>query len=385
MIKTFKTEFKPSAHQKAYLSQAFGVRRWTWNWAVSLLHKQAPTTKFPSVFELQKQLNNTLVKDPTYSWLSAVNSMVRSEALKDFGLSLKAAAVNRHKSKCLNHNLSPKKYMPTFQKKGICKDSARLHKKGGYEFSVCSAHKFSCVTTHNQSRLVLNLRENISFLQDADIKTCTFSRCGGRYFLSITYEKTNHKQQTKDGVVGIDLGIMHVATCYDQDKAVFVLDVPSTLRCAEKHTERINRLLARSKVDSNRHARLLFRLQRSYLHETNIKKDCREKFTTMLVKSYKTIKIDDFNFESAKKLDVNRSLYRVGAYQFKLRLEQKAADRSCKVVYVPEGTSTTKTCSHCGNVQDMKLADRTYVCAECGNTLDRDLNSAINVFKLQIN
>jgi len=40
--------------------------------------------------------------------------------------------------------------------------------------------------------------------------------------------------------------------------------------------------------------------------------------------------------------------------------------------------NTTKQCSCCGQIKEMKLSDRIYNC-DCGLTLDRDLNSAINI------
>ena len=40
---------------------------------------------------------------------------------------------------------------------------------------------------------------------------------------------------------------------------------------------------------------------------------------------------------------------------------------------------STKTCSVCGNIQDMPLKERTFECASCGAVMSRDLNAAINL------
>lgn len=42
---------------------------------------------------------------------------------------------------------------------------------------------------------------------------------------------------------------------------------------------------------------------------------------------------------------------------------------------------STKTCSKCGNVQEIALDERVYVCKnkKYGNIMDRDLNSAIDI------
>ncbi|MGD1700435.1 zinc ribbon domain-containing protein [Dapis sp. BLCC M229] len=42
---------------------------------------------------------------------------------------------------------------------------------------------------------------------------------------------------------------------------------------------------------------------------------------------------------------------------------------------------SSKTCSRCGDLQDMPLNLRTYDCPECGISIDRDLNASINLKK----
>ena len=45
---------------------------------------------------------------------------------------------------------------------------------------------------------------------------------------------------------------------------------------------------------------------------------------------------------------------------------------------------SSKTCCKCGYVKrDLTLKDRTYKCPKCGLTIDRDINAAINLFKLE--
>lgn len=46
---------------------------------------------------------------------------------------------------------------------------------------------------------------------------------------------------------------------------------------------------------------------------------------------------------------------------------------------------TTKTCSRCGNIQNISLKDRIFICKTCGFEIDRDNNSAINIFEKYIN
>ena len=379
-MKTFKTEFHPTTQQEEYIRKACGIRRWTWNWAVATYFEEAKNDVFLTAWDLNKRLNNGLVKENGYEWLSDVNSMVRSGAINDFGVAIIAYAKAKKYSKLKSENNSIDKYKPHFKKKGKCTESFRIFKKGGSEFKVHSAHDFSMVTTRGHQRLHIHPLESVEFLKSADIKTCTISMQGGKFFMSLTYEKTNQRKQTcGTGKVGIDLGIKHAAVCFDGTSTKFI-DTPPTLKAAEKKTERFNQRLAVTTKGSKRHSKALRALQRAYMHEANIKKDWREKLTTELIRSYGQINIDDFSFEGAKNLNVNRALYRVGCYLFKLRLEQKAEASGCTINYVPQFTPTTRTCSKCGEVQVVQISDRTYSCKHCGLVIDRDENAARNVY-----
>lgn len=396
MVKTFKTEFIPTAKQKEYIHRACGIRRWTWNWAVATFFEAAKSGEFPSSYDLQKQLNNTLVLQEEYSWLSEVNSMVRGEALKDFGLAIKAYAKARQRAKRTVEKLPVDKYKPHFKKKGQCEESFRLFKKGGSEFKLHSAHDLSVVTVKGQPRMHIYPKESIAFLSDADIKTVTFSMKGGRYFVAVTYEKTNLTPRVKGvGKVGIDLGVKHAAVSFDGN-ASMTYDLPETLATAEKRIARCNRVFARPQKGSKRHEKLKQRLQRAHMHAANIRDDWQSKLTTHLVETYDTIVIDDFSFKgfvsmetvktdgirkhAVTKRGACRKLYSVAPYSFKLKLETKAAERGNTVVYVPKGTPTSRTCSQCGEKQIVSLNTRTFKCQHCGLVLDRDTNAAINVY-----
>ena len=61
-------------------------------------------------------------------------------------------------------------------------------------------------------------------------------------------------------------------------------------------------------------------------------------------------------------------------------LQYKAESAGCAVVGV-NPRDTSKTCSNCGNVQEISLSERTFNCGTCGVSKDRDLNASINILK----
>ena len=64
--------------------------------------------------------------------------------------------------------------------------------------------------------------------------------------------------------------------------------------------------------------------------------------------------------------------------RFRQILSYKAESAGMEVIEVnPKDTS--RTCSNCGNIQDMPLSERTFLCNRCGMHRDRDYNASINI------
>ena len=89
MIYAFKTRIYPTSKQRKYFAKAFGIRRFIWNYALNEYLESLNIGNPKSEYDLKKQINNSIVKDDNYKWLSEVNSMVRQESLKDLFLGLK--------------------------------------------------------------------------------------------------------------------------------------------------------------------------------------------------------------------------------------------------------------------------------------------------------
>ena len=64
---------------------------------------------------------------------------------------------------------------------------------------------------------------------------------------------------------------------------------------------------------------------------------------------------------------------------FRLLLENRINKYETAIVIADKYYASSKTCSCCGNKQEMKVDKRIYKCNKCGLILDRDLNAAINL------
>lgn len=158
-------------------------------------------------------------------------------------------------------------------------------------------------------------------------------------------------------------------------------------RRLDKLSRKHDKNLTNCKPNSKRYAKFLDLKQNRAAKAARIRKERLELYTTWLASNYNYIKIDDFTFEGSK--DVIRKkqrneLYRCMKYEFKQRLEQKAAETGCKVSYVNHqtGQRTTKKCSCCDSYHIKIVDKRRIICLDCGFEEDRDVNAAINAFKL---
>ena len=65
--------------------------------------------------------------------------------------------------------------------------------------------------------------------------------------------------------------------------------------------------------------------------------------------------------------------------EFKQALEKKCDRLNIKLQYVDEWM-TTKMCSQCGFVNNNIGKSRLFFCEHCNDILDRDINSARNIY-----
>jgi putative transposase len=85
--------------------------------------------------------------------------------------------------------------------------------------------------------------------------------------------------------------------------------------------------------------------------------------------------------ERRKRQIRNRLVYNDwGLYGFVQMLAYKCLRFGKELHTIDEG-DTTKTCHVCKRKKDMPLWVRTYRCENCGLVMDRDENSAVNIYR----
>ncbi len=214
---------------------------------------------------------------------------------------------------------------------------------------------------------------------EGKIKTMTIKKNADKYyaiFTAISEVKIPEIRNTNP--VGIDLGLNSFIALSDGTK----IKKPKFMIEKKKKLARWQRIVARRKKGSKRREKAKLKLQIEWEKITNQSIDFAHKLSNALVNSgYTSFAIEKLNInEMVKNHTLAQSIYNASWKRFIQFLSYKAESAGMKVIEV-DAKNTTKTCSRCGNIQDMPLSQRTYICNRCGLQIDRDINAAINILK----
>lgn len=184
--------------------------------------------------------------------------------------------------------------------------------------------------------------------------------------------QVNHPSAEK---IGIDVGLESFATLSNGESVTN----PRYLVKSEKRIKLLQRRLSRKVKGSANRRKSRFRLAKQHLKVSNIRADFLHKLSRKIVKSFSFIAVEDLQIKNmVKNHALAKSISDASWSCFMQMLEYKAVTSGSNFVKV-NPRDTSKTCSKCGNIQEMPLAIREFLCLKCGFACHRDLNSAYNI------
>jgi putative transposase len=200
-----------------------------------------------------------------------------------------------------------------------------------------------------------------------------------------------------DGTVAFDLGIKTLATGVNDQGRFYHIGGFKGYRWYNRQLDKI-----RSKRDHcKKHSRRYLYLSRVYKRvaerKRNKQRDCLHKASHLIAGTLaeRAVVIGDLSQrqmvikkqegetrkERRKRQLRNRMVYNDwGLYGFVQMLEYKCL-RFGKELHIIDERDTTKTCHVCKHKKGMPLWIRTYRCENCGLVMDRDENSAVNIYE----
>lgn len=377
MLRTFKTEIKPTEEQKIKIHKTIGVARYIYNFYIAENQKVYEESKlFLSANEFSKYLNNDFIpNNEEYLWIKEVSSKSTKESIRNAETAFKR----------FFKGLSG---FPKFKKKN----------KSDVKMYFVKDHKGDCICERHKIKIPtlgwVRLKEKGYIPTTKDeytITSGTVSYKAGKYYVTCLVDITEpQREELNDYGLGIDLGIGNFAIV-SNGKVYKNINKSSKVKKLEKKLKREQRKLSR-KYENHKNQKKgeatyknidkqELKVQKLYKRLADIRTDYINKTVSELVKTKPAyITIEDLNVSGMMK---NRHLSKAIAsqkfYEFRVKLKLKCEVYGIELRIADRFYPSSKTCHKCGNIKkDLKLSDRTYIC-ECGYQEDRDLNASLNL------
>lgn len=355
-LKAYRYRFYPTQTQIDQLEVEFGNARFVWNHALEMRSKAYKRRKESlNYVGLGKHLTH-LKRTSRFEWLNNSTSCVLTQKLID-------------QDKAFKNFFDGRAQYPKFKKKSHAQS---------IRFQLDQRH----VARNYRPAELLKLPKigelNIRWSQipGGIPKMVTVSKTAtGKYFVSFACEvEIDHAPKTGK-IVGVDVGVKDVVVTSDG----FHSGAPKFTYKNEKRLRKAQRILSRRTKGSKRWHKQRIAVARIHEDISNCRKDFLHKLTTKLVRENDVICLEDLNVSGMmKNYKLSKAIADVGMFELKRQLEYKANWYGKEIITISRWFPSTRMCSGCGQLHDMKLDDRVMQC-DCGLTIDRDENAAINI------
>lgn len=361
MHRVHKVKLNPTKAQEQYFARACGVARFAFNWALAEWQKEYASGGKPNEASLRKKLNS--IKAAEFPWMGEVTKCAPQQAIKNVGLAF------QHFFRRVKQGGKPG--YPRFKRKGS-HDSFRAD--NGPPDSTSHAVKVEGKTVKLPVCGVVKMREKLRF--EGRVLSATVSKMADGWYCALLVDTNDILSGSlSQGAVGVDLGIKELAVLSNGE----VIPSLKPHRQAHQRLVRLSRSLSRKQKGSSNRAKAKAKLARLHQRIGNIRSDALHKLTHKLATQFGTIGIEDLNVgKMMRNHHLARSIADASFGEFRRMLEYKSKMTGANLVVVNRFYPSSKSCSGCGIIHDIKLSDRVMVC-DCGNAMDRDLNASINI------
>lgn len=368
MLKSFKTEIRPTEEQKDIINRTIGTCRFVYNFYIAQnkeRHERGEPFMTGKAFSVWMN-NEYLPANPDKAWIKDVGSKAVKKSMEN------ACVAYQRFLKGLSG-------FPSFKRKGRS-DPKMYFVRNNPNDCLCERHRIKIPTLG-----WMRLKEK-GYLPVTSsgiiIKSGTVSVKAGRYYVSVLADVPDICKETPKGEpVGIDFGLKEFAVV--SDGTVWPnINKTDRVRKLERKLKREQRKLSRMKKGSSNRKRQILEIQRIYQKLDDIRTDYVNKFVAGMVKTKPShIVMEDLNISGMMK---NRHLAKAVTaqkfYEARVKLVSKCHAEGIEVRMAGRFYPSSKMCHSCGNIRkDLKLSDRVYRCLICGYEEDRDFNASLNL------
>lgn len=214
---------------------------------------------------------------------------------------------------------------------------------------------------------------------DAVAKTCVVKEDRyGNWWAYVTFDVPEDAIKREDSTgpaVGVDLGLIHLATLSNGD----TITNPRHVQEAEEKLAWEQRKLDRKQQGSNNYHRQREQVAKVHRDVARKRTDHLHKITRRLAREHSLIAVED-SLDGLREGERAKQVQDAGWGRFVRLLAYKCQEHGTWLVKV-NPAHTSQDCSECGNRVKKSLWERRHECSECGACLDRDVNAARNILE----
>lgn len=357
-----KIQLLPTDAQVRSFARAAGTARFAYNWglgqwkAMYEAHKVDATQPSPSGRTLRKRWN--AIRAEQFPWSYEVPATASNDAFV-------------HLQRAFDAFFGKRGRYPRFKRKG---EHAAFTVDGR---AVSLDGRVVVLPRFGKLRLAEPLRFEGKLGQEA-----TISREADRWYLAVSVEMPTYTRvRTGDGVVGVDLGLTHLATLSTGEK----IENPRALQHALRRLARAQRAHARKVKGSTNRRKSALRLARIHRRVANTRKHAIHTLTSRLCRENQAVGIEGLRPKNmVKNRRLARSISDAAFGEFRRQMAYKAPLYGTRLGVAGPFEPSTRRCSRCQQVGPaLPLSQRVFVCP-CGHTQDRDVNAAVNLRTLMV-
>jgi len=363
MEKAYKFRIYPNIEQIEQIKKTFDGCRFVYNFFLNKRIEAYKTNGDSLNYNACSAMLTSLKNDSDRSWLKEPDSTALQSSVKDLDFAYQNFFRNVKKGD-----------KPGFPKWKLRKTLHRSYKTKlvGKNIEVFESHiklpKLGLVNAAVSKRI------------EGRIINATVSKASsGKYFVSVCCTDVDIPQYKSTGKqIGVDMGIKCLVTTSDgilHSKHDFI-------KRSEKKLANLQRQLSRKSKGSNNRNKARIKVARLQENIANQRSDSIHKLTTMLVKEYDVICVEDLAIKNmVKNRRLAKSIFDASWGELIRQLQYKCEWQHKLLVKVGRTFASSQNCNKCGykNADVKNLKVRSWDCPCCGVLLDRDVNAAINI------